>query len=208
MEFSIFKETSRWAAAKELNVWAQDSTSSTNDEAKNNAFKTEPFKLFITDEQTSGRGRGDHTWSNPSKGTSLLSSWSFSLNQSPTDITSLVFGLALFKSLKELFPQLDFKVKEPNDLFLEDLKIAGILAETISQGDKFQLVVGLGLNIFSHPSDVEQAGHLSSKADLTIEKWHLFLDSLYSNFTEASTKCQSPQLSDQQSHELEEAKWH
>ncbi len=44
-------------------------------------------------------------------------------------------------------------IKWPNDLLIGGRKIAGILVETVTQGDRCDIVIGIGLNVLAKASD-------------------------------------------------------
>jgi BirA family transcriptional regulator, biotin operon repressor / biotin---[acetyl-CoA-carboxylase] ligase len=75
---------------------------------------------------------------------------------------------------------LPFSLKAPNDLFLGDKKIAGILVETVTQGNEHRLLIGLGLNVLNHPREINTATDLISNLPKTMpllgEDWVLFVD--------------------------------
>jgi BirA family biotin operon repressor/biotin-[acetyl-CoA-carboxylase] ligase len=84
-------------------------------------------------------------------------------------------GLALFNSIRQTWPTLSASLKAPNDLFIADKKVAGILVETITQGIHSQIVIGLGFNVFSHPVEMLSACHLKEfTGDLQQETWVKF----------------------------------
>ena len=43
-------------------------------------------------------------------------------------------------------------VKKPNDLLINNMKISGILQETLSKSGKTFLIVGIGVNLIKSPS--------------------------------------------------------
>jgi biotin-(acetyl-CoA carboxylase) ligase len=55
------------------------------------------LSLYLTDEQTKGRGRFDRTWSMPKPGSALISSWSFQIMQPPKPTLTALAGLALIQ---------------------------------------------------------------------------------------------------------------
>lgn len=104
--------------------------------------------LVIADTQTAGRGRLDRRWVTPPD-----SALAFSLVLRPTPqecqklaLFSPLGGLALCLALESC--QLQPQIKWPNDVLLHGKKTAGILAETIWQGDAPQAVIlGIGVNV-------------------------------------------------------------
>lgn len=94
--------------------------------------------------QTAGRGRLGRSWSSQ-PGASLT--FSLGTMLAPTDWSglSLAIGVALAEALDEAV-----RVKWPNDLWVEDRKLAGILVETAGSDLREKtraVVVGVGLNV-------------------------------------------------------------
>lgn len=101
--------------------------------------------LLVAGEQTAGRGRMGRAWhSRP--GQSLT--FSLALPLTPVDWSglSLVVGVSLAEHLHP-----DVRLKWPNDLWLHERKLAGILVETAVGTDGGSaartVVVGVGINI-------------------------------------------------------------
>ena len=73
---------------------------------------------------------------------------------------SLAAGLAVCETLETLVPRADCRVKWPNDVFLNDRKVCGILCESVP-GWRDRLVLGIGLNVNNSlaqaPADVRKA---------------------------------------------------
>ncbi len=102
--------------------------------------------LVLTSNQTAGRGRGKNTWWSQSG--SLTFSVILDVEQlfQPQQLAliSLSTGWAISSFIKKLLPQQDIKIKWPNDLYLEQRKVCGILTETVNS---HYVVVGIGLNV-------------------------------------------------------------
>lgn len=98
--------------------------------------------------QTNGRGRRGREFVSP-PGNSYTS---FILRPRirPRDLPqiSLITGVAVAESIEASAPKVaPARCKWPNDILLNDAKVAGILAET--GGDA--VIVGIGINLVSHP---------------------------------------------------------
>lgn len=105
--------------------------------------------LLVAERQTAGRGRLGRSWHSAS-GESLT--FSLGLPLAPADWSglSLAVGVSLAESLHPAI-----QLKWPNDLWLADRKLAGILIETASFGEREAgryAVVGVGLNIATRPA--------------------------------------------------------
>lgn len=115
------------------------------------AARLEPV-LLVAERQTAGRGRLGRDWhseadagASRSSGGSLT--FSLGLPLAPLDWSglSLAVGLSVAQSLH---PEL--RLKWPNDVWLQERKLAGILIETASVGGSAATryaVVGVGINI-------------------------------------------------------------
>lgn len=182
---SIAEWTRNWADHRQIENSFFEQVPSTNDVAKQNVGKEKnDVKIYIADEQTHGRGRGPNTWLSPSRGQGLMCTWSLRLDTPPLHTTGPRCGMMLLKASQECWPGLKWSLKAPNDLYLDQGKVAGILAESVSQGDQHRLIFGLGMNVGDCPQEIPTATCLMSEsgigADLKEKKWHLFLDHLYS----------------------------
>ncbi len=190
-DIKIGEITATWSKANNLKTNYFISTDSTNTRAKAAAFQQEEleneFVLYVADDQTQGRGRFDRTWTSPSAGSGLLSTWSFSITQTPSPHVTAKVGMALYHAAKATWQSLPLSLKAPNDLFVGDKKIAGILVETVTQGSEHRLLVGIGFNVLSHPSDIVTSTHLvknlARTAPLLGEDWILFVDRLLFELT-------------------------
>jgi len=102
----------------------------------------------VAEYQQAGRGRRGRKWVSPF-GTNLYLSMYWKLDQGPAAAMglSLVIGIVMTEVLQRLGAA-DVRVKWPNDLYLKDRKLAGILVElTGKTGDAAHLVIGAGINL-------------------------------------------------------------
>src|SRR5262245_40536809 len=103
--------------------------------------------VFVANFQRAGRGRQARTWL-AEPGSALLMSVlcrEARAEARPWRFTSLA-SLALIESLQAIAPGHNLAVKWPNDVMLDDSKVAGILAETAWNGHDLQAIVGVGVN--------------------------------------------------------------
>ncbi|MCB0415952.1 MAG: biotin--[acetyl-CoA-carboxylase] ligase [Bdellovibrionales bacterium] len=203
---NVFESTKNWLNELKIPFMAYDQVDSTNNQAKAyGSSQAEELKVFLTDQQTHGRGRGSHSWTSPSKGSSLMISWSYRLFEPPQHITGPLFGLHLLNATKKSWPQYNWSIKPPNDLYLNDKKVAGLLVETLSQGDRFILIIGLGFNATSQPDNIEDSGHLPKQTNLNEYQWREFLNFLHAEFQHSVKKCVDPSLSNKDQNALIDA---
>ncbi|MDU6926988.1 bifunctional biotin--[acetyl-CoA-carboxylase] ligase/biotin operon repressor BirA [Franconibacter helveticus 513] len=102
----------------------------------------------IAEYQQAGRGRRGRKWFSPF-GANLYLSMYWRLEEGPAAAIglSLVIGIVMAEVLHDLGAD-QVRVKWPNDLYLQDRKLAGILVElTGKTGDAAQIVIGAGINL-------------------------------------------------------------
>lgn len=190
-DIRIGQVTDQWAKTQKIPSQYSESIASTSTKAKTEAFSeqalSEHLILYIAEKQTGGRGRGTNSWSSASLGSQLLSTWSFMVESAPHPTVSPMMGLALYRAANSTWPFLNWNLKAPNDLYIGNKKAAGILLETLSQGDDQRLLIGLGLNVISHPAEVETstsiAEELSKATPLLAQDWICFLERLVFEFS-------------------------
>lgn len=125
-------------------------TGSTNADAIAAARDGAPHgSVFLADEQTAGRGRGDHGWiSAVGEGlyVSVLLRPQFAVSRLP--LLPLATGLAAAEAIRAV-SGLNVDLRWPNDLLIGPRKTGGILLEskTESEGQPQAVVVGIGINV-------------------------------------------------------------
>jgi BirA family transcriptional regulator, biotin operon repressor / biotin---[acetyl-CoA-carboxylase] ligase len=141
-------------------------TGSTNDDALLAARSGAPHgSVFVTDEQTAGRGRRGNSWL-AAPGEALLFSVLLrpKLELPQTSALTLAIGLALRDAVSQRIAP-SAEIKWPNDLLVSGKKLAGVLVESQLQGDRLQaVVVGIGLNVASREFPEEIAARATSLA--------------------------------------------
>ena len=98
--------------------------------------------------QTGGRGRREKSWHSPAGGNIYLSlGWWFRDCQWPLSTLPLIVAIAVCRALARA--GLDgHGIKWPNDILVQEKKLAGILVELQSAGNSPALaVIGVGLNV-------------------------------------------------------------
>ena len=137
----------------ELDVIVHDSIDSTNNWCLNQhkAGRCLPFACFA-EEQTSGKGRrGKHWVSTANSNLAMSAVWPFTLPEQPLQLLPLSIAIAIAQTL-EYFGLQYVQIKWPNDVYVQDKKIAGVLIETQPIRDKtmkdarIAVVIGVGLN--------------------------------------------------------------
>lgn len=103
--------------------------------------------VIVAGKQTAGKGRLGRIWESPAGGLwfSIILSPKLPLHELP--LLSLVFAVAIAAALDEISNS-KCGIKWPNDIFINDKKVAGILLEVSGQVDNIDSVIaGIGINI-------------------------------------------------------------
>lgn len=111
--------------------------------------------IVLAKKQTQGRGRHGREWVSP------VGNLYFSfLRKAEKDNSSKIFSpvfitsIALAKTILNFSSSIDVKLKWPNDVLINNSKVAGILIESFKNNQKTKLLnIGVGINIVSNPLD-------------------------------------------------------
>lgn len=142
-------------------VVAFSTVGSTQDEAKTRAAGgAQEGTLVVADRQTAGRGRWDRVWVSPQGGLwySLILRPAIAPDRCPA--LTLVAALEWVRVLRRR--GLDARVKWPNDVWVGEKKVAGILTEMSAETDRIHWVVmGVGVNVNNRPPAAVEAASVS-----------------------------------------------
>jgi BirA family transcriptional regulator, biotin operon repressor / biotin---[acetyl-CoA-carboxylase] ligase len=124
---------------------------STNDLAVQIIKKTNSKSgIVIADKQKKGRGQYGKKWTS-FKGNLFVSIF-FPIEKIKLSLKNLTkINCFLIKKLLSNFYKGKITIKNPNDLLINNMKISGILQETISKSGKTFMIVGIGLNLIKNP---------------------------------------------------------
>lgn len=151
------------------------STSSTNNYAMAQMIDNELKEgtVFLAYEQTAGKGQMNNNWeSEPGENLTLsifLKPDFLEMHQQFMLSKAICLGIEayLFRLVKEV------KIKWPNDIYVADKKICGVLIENlIMNGTILQAIVGIGLNV-NQKTFLSDAPNPSSLQILTKRKYRL-----------------------------------
>ena len=125
------------------------STDSTNADLADAARDDAPEgTAIVADHQTGGRGRLGRGWAFPAR-----SGIALSMLVRPDTVPAerwpwlpLLTGIAAYEALRDV-AGIDAELKWPNDVLVDDRKLAGILVERIETPTGPAAVVGIGLNV-------------------------------------------------------------
>jgi len=139
---------------------------STNERAKE---KCKNFCLFFAEEQFSGRGRAGRSWVS-SKGGLYFS---ITLPAYSAEKLTMLAGLSVAESIPGA------RIKWPNDVLLNGLKVSGILGESFGE----KVIVGIGVNVENEiPKELEGYATSISKF-LKLSRYDVF-DRITKSFSE------------------------
>jgi BirA family biotin operon repressor/biotin-[acetyl-CoA-carboxylase] ligase len=121
--------------------------------------------VLVAEYQTAGRGRRGRPWMAPPGGAICLSiGWSFP--QVPRDLGALglAVGVCVLRALRRHVTR-SISLKWPNDLLVEERKLAGILIEMRAEtnGPSY-VVIGVGINVALGPKLLEQIAAAGTQA--------------------------------------------
>ncbi|MDR0560991.1 MAG: biotin--[acetyl-CoA-carboxylase] ligase [Prevotellaceae bacterium] len=121
--------------------------SSSTEAARLAAEGAEEGVVVVCSEQTAGRGQRNNKWvANPGENLTMSIIMRPSIAAEELFLLSKAFSVAVIESLQKF--GLAASIKWPNDIYVENRKIAGILIEHSFSGNNLVFTVtGLGLNV-------------------------------------------------------------
>jgi len=125
------------------------SLASTNDHARRLAAAVgrEETVLVVADQQTAGRGRGQNRWWTGSGALAcslLLDPALRNIERRHFHLISLAAAMAIVDTAQPLVPAGQVGLHWPNDVFVNDRKLSGVLVEALADG---RHIVGIGVNL-------------------------------------------------------------
>lgn len=169
---------------------------STNDYAKQIASTSNEGTVIISEEQTKGRGRLGRLWYS-TQGEGIWMSIILKPNIEPykAPFLTLIAGASIVKTLNDL--GIKTMIKWPNDIIINNKKVAGILTELSAEIDRVNhIVLGIGINVktmeFSQQiSDIATSlykeGYEVSRVDIVRSVLKEF-EELYTNYIKYEDK--------------------
>jgi BirA family biotin operon repressor/biotin-[acetyl-CoA-carboxylase] ligase len=157
-----------WHQAESTNVLASQAAAM----AEEHTEAASEGEVFLAEEQTAGRGRGNHKW-HSERGTGIYCSVILRPQITPADALwlSLMAAVATQDAVREITGQ-SCDIRWPNDLLLTDKKFCGILTELSSEATRVRhAIVGIGINV-NQQSFPEELAELATSLHLeTGKKW-------------------------------------
>jgi BirA family biotin operon repressor/biotin-[acetyl-CoA-carboxylase] ligase len=128
-------------------------TASTMDEALEMARQGAPhLSVVVAGRQTRGRGRLNRRWASGDGGLYFTLILRPQLPPLYASRINFLAGVALARTLQDDY-RLPAQVKWPNDILIDERKVAGMLSQMEAEGDALSFVnIGIGLNVNNDPT--------------------------------------------------------
>lgn len=144
------------------------STASTNDIAWEYANNPDNHGLCVlAEKQTAGRGRRGRAWFSEA-GQSILCSILLTKTNIESELLTLTAAVVTAETVNH-YCQLPVRIKWPNDILIQEQKVAGILVEKKVKNNKPCFVIGIGINC-------NQSRDIFSQYDLNVPATSLTLE--------------------------------
>lgn len=186
-----------------MNIISFKKLDSTNKYAKENFDNLEDKTVIVADCQTNGYGQFQRAWVDAG-GENIYMTFVLkpqSLKQEHVELTlylaqavcDLINGKWKMENVCQALPDIEaaqkeihVSIKPPNDVLINGKKVAGILAESITKGDKLKgIALGIGINLNSHVENLQKidqpATSVSHELGHAINKQE-FIKKLIQNF--------------------------
>lgn len=127
-----------------------------------------PGSWVLANFQTQGRGRKGKSWTIFGEEHIIFSGKILIQSENlPIQLISLFAGSSLLKAIFQWIPERekDLRIKWPNDLYRGSKKVAGILVESEFRNQEFEIVIGLGLNLYGREIPDEWKGRAGYVCD-------------------------------------------
>jgi len=167
------------------NIQYYPEVTSTMDVARDLARKNCPdLTVVIAGRQTKGRGRLKRRWLSDDGGLYFTMVLRPAIPVQLSYRVNFLASLTLARVIREML-HIEARVKWPNDILVDDLKISGMLSELEAEADRvFFISIGIGVNVNNDPSEAEPgaaslkkiAGREISRKDLLSRFLEAFSD--------------------------------
>ena len=165
-----------------------DEVDSTNNEAKRIALtgQSPDYLVVCAKRQTNGRGRYGNSWESVEGNLFMSLIVPVSKDLDTMSQLSFISAVALDNVISNLFKthniDVNIELKWPNDVLINDHKIAGILLESTGYQNNY-LVIGIGVNISNSPIIKDRKVTDLYKEGLVGVEKHEIMNRFMSNFS-------------------------
>ncbi|WP_341764235.1 biotin--[acetyl-CoA-carboxylase] ligase [Candidatus Tisiphia endosymbiont of Beris chalybata] len=140
--------------------------------------------VIVAKNQTHSRGRNTKVWHSYPGNLHLSILLNHNIDFNYIQQLSFVTAVAVYKAINSLASKSSnsIKLKWPNDLLINNKKVAGILLESITINKAHYLVIGIGINIRQNPVQADQPTTNLLNEDIEVIESTELLDRVMSNF--------------------------
>ena len=175
----IYEKLNNFFRLKKVKFFYKSQVNSTMEEVKKIPLNKYDFLIFQSDSQKIGRGRLKNKW--VSKSGNIF----FTIKVKTKRDSKFFFQLGIITAVEikntiDLFRIKKVKLKWPNDIFIEDKKVGGILIESLHQDSSDVCLVGVGINFLNSPENLNYKTTYLKKYNKEIDK-NIFIHNLYKN---------------------------
>lgn len=103
------------------------------------------YDVLCAERQTAGRGRLGRTFFSPRGGIYFSAAYPIGGNEKNIPFFTLLAGIAVSRAIFELTNE-ETQIKWPNDIYLHNKKLCGILTELVAQNGRTHIICGVGIN--------------------------------------------------------------
>ncbi len=122
-----------------------------------------PWSIVVAEYQILGRGRHGRRWYSSLGG--LWTTIVLSLTPEYASLVPVASPVLLSRILRSQF-SIDARIKWPNDIIVDGMKLAGILVEAEAFPDRFIVYIGIGVNVNNDPPTREAISIKNIKKEL------------------------------------------
>lgn len=144
---------------------------STNSYALNNLNILQFPAVITTNQQTNGRGRFERKWQSNRQDITASIVYQFSADYQ-LSLLPLVISVALNRLLKDY--RIQNKIKWPNDIYVANNKVCGILVENVFRNKTNHTIIGVGLNNINNWEQNKLLTDLVNAIDKMIKEFSIF----------------------------------
>ena len=149
---------------KSTPLFCFDVLDSTMNEIKKIKYNIYNEVAVLAHQQTQGRGRRKNIWISD-KGNLYLSIRFKKKIENNHHFMTYIMGIALYDIIKKFISKpIKTFIKWPNDIYVDNKKVCGILIEFLSYGNSIkEIIVGIGININNNPENLNKTSTFLKK---------------------------------------------
>lgn len=153
-------------------------------------WEEKPGSYYVVQaqQQTAGRGRYDRSWFSPLGNLYVTLGVPYQGTEAP--LITYVAAISVREALAAFLPEAaSLTLKWPNDVLIAEKKVGGILIERVQKANQAALLIGIGLNLVSHPegtrypaTDILQETGMRLLSDLFLPAFLICFEKWFAEF--------------------------